>query len=102
VFRSDLNREATALALMTQIKGIAHHAAMRERQPGEIDLILFTVAAQVEHWLTCQTLLPASGKKKVVRRSAAARPSKSSVAKTGRHSRASQSRDRATHSGDKR
>jgi hypothetical protein len=58
VFRSDVNVQATAAALMAQIKGIAHHAAMREREPGEIDAILSTVAAQVEHWLTCRARNP--------------------------------------------
>lgn len=53
IFRSELDREATAASLMIQMKGLAHHAAMRERTPGEIDAILSTLAAQIEHWLTC-------------------------------------------------
>jgi AcrR family transcriptional regulator len=53
IFRANLDVEATAMALMTQIKGMSHHAAMRERDPSEIDGIVVTVAAQVEHWLTC-------------------------------------------------
>lgn len=56
VFRANLDRSAAALALMAQIKGIAHHAAMSQRPSEEIDAIVSTVAAQVEHWLTCPEL----------------------------------------------
>lgn len=51
VFRRDLNKNATATALMVQMKGIAHHAAMRERKAGEIDSIISELAAQVECWI---------------------------------------------------
>lgn len=53
VFRRDIDIESAAVSLMVQIKGIAHHAAMRKRRPGEIDALVSTIAAQVEHWLTC-------------------------------------------------
>lgn len=51
IFRQDLDLDTTAIALMVQIKGVAHHAAMRKRKPGEIDSIISEIAAQVEHWL---------------------------------------------------
>ena len=51
IFRSDIDRDATAGALMVQMKGIAHHAAMRERTDAEIDSIFSGIEAQVEHWL---------------------------------------------------
>jgi len=53
VFRRDIDIESAAVSLMVQIKGISHHAAMRKRRPGEIDALVSTIAAQVEHWLTC-------------------------------------------------
>ncbi len=52
VFRSDLDIDAAANALMVQVKGIAHHAAMRQRPPEEIEATVATVASQVELWLT--------------------------------------------------
>jgi hypothetical protein len=54
LFRRDLDRKAAAFALMVQMKGVAHHAAMGEREPGELDAVLAEVAAQVEHWWTCK------------------------------------------------
>ena len=67
IFRANLDVKVTAMALMTQIKGMSHHAAMRERDPSEIDAIVVTVAAQVEHWLTCrESQSPA--RKKLARR----------------------------------
>jgi AcrR family transcriptional regulator len=53
LFRRDIDIDSAAVSLMVQIKGIAHHAAMRKRRPGEIDALVSTIAAQVEHWLTC-------------------------------------------------
>jgi AcrR family transcriptional regulator len=53
LFRRDIHIESTTIALMAQLKGIAHHAAMRKRRPGEIDAIVSAIAAQVEHWLIC-------------------------------------------------
>ncbi|MGC1870815.1 MAG: TetR/AcrR family transcriptional regulator [Acidobacteriaceae bacterium] len=58
IFRRDLDKDATATALMVQMKGIGHHAAMRERQPGEIDSIVSEIAAQVEDWLTAGKTQP--------------------------------------------
>ncbi len=58
VFRHDLNKDATTTALMVQLKGIAHHAAMRERKPGEIDSIVSEIAAQVEYWITAGKAQP--------------------------------------------
>ncbi len=52
LFRKDLDVDATVLALMVQVKGIGHHAAMRKRKAGEIDRAVDEIAAQVEHWLT--------------------------------------------------
>jgi AcrR family transcriptional regulator len=72
VFRRDLDVVSTALALMTQIKGIAHHAAMRERQPEEIDAIVSMVAAQVEHWLICPELQSTDSRKSAHRPTKAA------------------------------
>ena len=46
-FRRDIDVRATCLALMVQIKGIGHHAAMEERKPGEIRSIVDEIAAQV-------------------------------------------------------
>jgi AcrR family transcriptional regulator len=60
VFRRDIDIESTAVSLMVQIKGIAHHAAMRKRRPGEIDALVSTIAAQVEHWLTCSAAASAT------------------------------------------
>jgi AcrR family transcriptional regulator len=84
VFRSDLDREATAAALMVQMKGIAHHAAMRKREPGEIDAILSGVAVQVEHWLTCEKAQGYSGKSANLPRRAATAEEKPKRAKTAR------------------
>lgn len=61
IFRPDLDVHATVASLMTQFKGISHHATMRKRKPGEIDLIVSEIAAQVEHWLTCPAPRPATG-----------------------------------------
>jgi hypothetical protein len=63
VFRTNLDVDATALGFMTQIKGMSHHAAMRERHPSGIDAIVATVAAQVDHWLTCHKSLSPTRKK---------------------------------------
>jgi TetR/AcrR family transcriptional regulator, regulator of cefoperazone and chloramphenicol sensitivity len=54
LFRPDIHIESTTIALMAQLKGIAHHAAMRKRRPGEIEAVVSTIAAQVEHWLICR------------------------------------------------
>ena len=51
VFRGDLDVLATALALMAQMRGIAQHAAMRERPAKEIAVLVETVAEQVERWV---------------------------------------------------
>lgn len=51
VFRRDLDKDVTATALMVQMKGVAHHAAMRKRKVGEIDSIISQLAAQVESWI---------------------------------------------------
>lgn len=51
-FRPDLDLEVTVASLMAQIKGIAHHAAMGERKPGEVNAVVAEIARQVEHWLT--------------------------------------------------
>lgn len=85
VFRSDLDRNATALALMTQIKGMAHHVAMRERQPGEIDTIVSAVAAQVEHWLTCRELHSVPERERPAKGRTKASAAKPRAARTGRH-----------------
>jgi AcrR family transcriptional regulator len=86
VFRRDLDVVSTALALMTQIKGMAHHAAMGERQPGEIDAIVSTVTAQVEHWLVSQELQAAESSKPE-HRSTKGLAVKSSSTKTSRRAR---------------
>ena len=51
VFRRNLDKDVTATALMVQMKGVAHHAAMRKRKAGEIDSIISELAAQVECWI---------------------------------------------------
>jgi AcrR family transcriptional regulator len=51
-FRNDLDVETTVLALMVQIKGIGHHAAVRKRKPSELQRIIEEIAAQVECRLT--------------------------------------------------
>jgi len=56
--RADIDQERTVAALMVQIKGIAHHAAMGKRKAGEVNGIVSEIAAQVEHWLTCGTPRP--------------------------------------------
>jgi hypothetical protein len=38
---------------VAQIKGIAYHAAMGKRKPGEVDAMVSEIGKQVEHWLTC-------------------------------------------------
>lgn len=68
IFRRDLDSAAVAASLMAQLKGVAHHAAMRERHPGEIDTILAQIAAQVEHWLTCANAQPSRKKQTGPRR----------------------------------
>jgi AcrR family transcriptional regulator len=68
IFRRDLDSAAVATSLMAQLKGVAHHAAMRDRKQGEIDAILSQIAAQVEHWLTCVVVQPSSRKKTSPRR----------------------------------
>jgi hypothetical protein len=54
VFRPNIHLDATVIALMAQLKGIAQHAAMRKRKPGELDAMVSEIAAQVEHWLVCR------------------------------------------------
>jgi AcrR family transcriptional regulator len=51
VFRADLEVPGAVLALMAQMKGIAQHAAMRERPAAEIAALVETVAEQVEMWV---------------------------------------------------
>jgi AcrR family transcriptional regulator len=52
VFRADLEVPCAVLALMAQMKGLAQHAAMRDRPAAEIAMMLKTVADQAEGWLT--------------------------------------------------
>jgi hypothetical protein len=52
LFRPDLDRDAATLALMVQMKGLAHHVAMGARGLKDLDGLLDEVAAQVEHWWT--------------------------------------------------
>lgn len=52
-FRSSIRVDTAVTALMAQIKGIAYHATMLKRKPGEIASLLSEVEGQVEHWLTC-------------------------------------------------
>jgi AcrR family transcriptional regulator len=87
VFRTGLDVNATALALMTQVKGIAHHAAMRERQPREIDAIVSTVASQVEHWLTSPEVQAVDRGKRRPRSATKGRSVKSGSAKNSRRRR---------------
>lgn len=46
VFRSDLKVEATILALMVQIKGIAHHASLSPRGRDDLSTVITEIAAQ--------------------------------------------------------
>jgi AcrR family transcriptional regulator len=55
LFRADVDVEATVTALMMQVKGIAHHATMAKRKPGEVDKAIAVIAAQVDHWLSPDT-----------------------------------------------
>ena len=54
-FRPDIDVEATVTAFMMQVKGIAHHATMAKRKPGEVDKAITLIAAQVDHWLAPDT-----------------------------------------------
>jgi hypothetical protein len=51
-FRSDIDEESAAVALMAQIKGIGFHAMTGKLKRKEIEQSVFEIARQAEHWLT--------------------------------------------------
>jgi AcrR family transcriptional regulator len=52
VFRSEIDIEATAQALMAQIKGIGFHAITGKLKRKEVQQAISEIANQCEHWLT--------------------------------------------------
>jgi AcrR family transcriptional regulator len=51
-FRSNIDVDGTANALMAQIKGIGLHATTGRLKPAEIERSVAEIARQTEHWLT--------------------------------------------------
>jgi AcrR family transcriptional regulator len=52
VFRPDIDLDATATAIMVQLKGIAYHAAMIKPRRAEVDRLVAQLATLTEFWLT--------------------------------------------------
>ncbi len=50
-FRKNVDVDAMVIALIVQMKGIGHHAAVRKRKTRELDRVIDEIASQVEHWL---------------------------------------------------
>jgi AcrR family transcriptional regulator len=50
-FRPEIDVEATATAMMAQIKGIGFHALTGKLKSSEVDQAVSAIARQTEHWL---------------------------------------------------
>jgi AcrR family transcriptional regulator len=61
VFRPDLDRNAAAVAIMVQIKGITYHATLGRPGKREVDRVVSQLAAQTERWLDARFQHAGSG-----------------------------------------